>query len=292
MARLTRSAGVAVAALIAVFALLPVVGAAPRAQETKTVSIKDFRFDPATITVNVGDTVTWTNGDTVPHTATATDTSFDSGRLNNGQSFSFTFDKAGTFDYVCAFHDTMMGKVEVREAAAAAAPAAAPAQQAPTGTLEATDQAIAGGMVTVASVTAGQDGWVVVHLDEGGRPGKVLGQTAVKAGESANVKVQLSEEVPAGGALWPMLHIDAGTMGTYEFPGADVPVTAGGAPVMKKIMVTEAAAAQPAQSQAGTQAGAPAALPRTAGEELPIAVVLFASLLALLAGLALRSRRV
>src|SRR5438034_1302560 len=83
---------------------------------------------------------------------------------------------------------------------AVAAPAvAAPAQAEPSGTVDAADQAIVDGGITVANVTAGQDGWIVAHLDEGGKPGKVLGNTAVKTGENKNVVIKLSEDVPAGG---------------------------------------------------------------------------------------------
>jgi LPXTG-motif cell wall-anchored protein len=81
-----------------------------------------------------------------------------------------------------------------------------------------------------------------------------------------------------------MLHVDAGTVGTYEFPGADTPVRVGDQIVMKRFTVTEAGAAQaPAQ--------APANLPRTGGEELPLLIALLAALLALLAGAMLRTRR-
>jgi LPXTG-motif cell wall-anchored protein len=236
MSRRIRQIGVlVVASLLALFALLPAVGAAPRAA-TQNVVVKDFEFAPKEITVNVGDTVTWKNeGPNRPHTVTASDKSFDSGNLNVGQEFSFTFNTAGTFDYVCQYHDVMQAKVIVQGAAAA------PAQQA-TGSVDASDQAIANGEINVAKVTAGQDGWIVAHLDEGGAPGKVLGQTAVKAGDNADVKIKLSQDVPVGGKLWPMLHVDAGTIGTYEFPGADVPVPgADGKPVMKQITVTAAA---------------------------------------------------
>ncbi len=90
----------------------------------------------------------------------------------------------------------------------------------------------------------------MAHLDEGGKPGKVIGQTAVKTGDTKDVKIKLSEAVAVGGKLWPMLHIDAGTVGTYEFPGADAPVIVGGNVVMKQISVTAGAsgggqAAQP-----------------------------------------------
>ncbi|MFO7166578.1 MAG: cupredoxin family copper-binding protein [Chloroflexota bacterium] len=274
-------------ALVALFALLPVAGAAPRAAETVNVNIRDFAFDPAELTINVGDTVVWTNNDTAPHTATASDGSFDSGRLDNGQQFSFTFNSPGTFQYVCTFHDTMQATIVVMEAGAAA-PAAQPeapaAQPAPTGSVDAADQAVTNRTVTVANVTSSVDGWIVIHLDEGGQPGRVLGYAGVRAGDNPNVQVTLSEDVAAGTGLWPMLHVDAGAVGTYEFPGADVPVRdADGNVVMRMITVTGGDAAAPAQ--------APTELPRTAGGELPVALALLAALLALATGALLRSRR-
>jgi LPXTG-motif cell wall-anchored protein len=131
----------------------------------------------------------------------------------------------------------------------AAVAAAAPAMAEPSGSVDAADQAIVDSSITVANVTAGQDGWIVAHLDEGGKPGKVIGDTAVKKGENKDVKIKLSEDVPAGGKLWPMLHIDAGAIGTYEFPGPDAPVIVGGNIVMKQITVTAAAAAAPAAAE-------------------------------------------
>lgn len=77
------------------------------------VPIAQFAFDPASVSVAVGTTVTWTNIDTVPHTVTATDGSFNSGNLNPGDSFSFTFDGAGTFDYICNYHPNMTGTIIV-----------------------------------------------------------------------------------------------------------------------------------------------------------------------------------
>jgi len=246
----------AVIALLALFTLVPLAGAAPRAAETKNVTIKDFAFDPKTISVNVGDTITWMNDGPSPHTVTADDGSFDSGNLDKGGTFSHTFDKAGTFAYFCKYHGSkggtgMAGSITVAEAAAAAPTAApaAPAADAPSGTVDAADQAIVDSSITVANVTAGQDGWIVAHLDEGGKPGKVIGNTAVKKGENKDVKIKLSEDVPAGGKLWPMLHIDAGAIGTYEFPGPDAPVIVGGNIVMKQIAVTAAAAAAPAAAE-------------------------------------------
>jgi plastocyanin len=79
---------------------------APAAGGT-AVTISGFAFAPASVTVKVGDTVTWTNKDSVPHTVTAADGSFNSGSLAQGATFSFTFQKAGTFTYRCTVHPTM-----------------------------------------------------------------------------------------------------------------------------------------------------------------------------------------
>ena len=78
------------------------------------VEIRDFAFQPAQIEIAVGTTVTWTNNDTVPHTSTATDGTWDSGNLDQRQSYSHTFDEAGTHDYVCLYHPNMRGTVVVR----------------------------------------------------------------------------------------------------------------------------------------------------------------------------------
>jgi plastocyanin len=79
-----------------------------------SVEIKDFAFNPASITITTGTTVTWTNNDTVPHTVTAKDGSFDSGTISPGDSFTHTFDAAGSFDYACNFHPNMLGTVVVQ----------------------------------------------------------------------------------------------------------------------------------------------------------------------------------
>ncbi|MDT7858611.1 MAG: cupredoxin family copper-binding protein [Candidatus Aenigmarchaeota archaeon] len=77
------------------------------------VEIKNFAFNPETIKIKVGDTVRWTNKDSVPHTATADDGSFDTGYLSYGKSKSITFSKSGTYDYYCIPHPWMKGKVIV-----------------------------------------------------------------------------------------------------------------------------------------------------------------------------------
>lgn len=77
------------------------------------VHISNFTFGPKIATVKVGQTITWTNDDDIPHTVVATDKSFRSKVLDTGQSFSFTFTKAGQFAYFCSLHPMMTGKVVV-----------------------------------------------------------------------------------------------------------------------------------------------------------------------------------
>jgi plastocyanin len=80
------------------------------------VRIVDFRFEPSLLTVTPGTIVTWTNEDSAPHTATAEDESFDTGRLDKGESGEVTFDTSGTFDYICVYHPYMEGSVLVTDA--------------------------------------------------------------------------------------------------------------------------------------------------------------------------------
>jgi plastocyanin len=78
-----------------------------------SINIQGFAFSPENITVKVGTQVTWTNLDNVGHTATALDSSFDSGLLSNGESFTFQFDQPGTFEYRCTPHPSMRGIITV-----------------------------------------------------------------------------------------------------------------------------------------------------------------------------------
>lgn len=77
------------------------------------VSIDNFAFAPANLTVPVGSTVTWTNKDEEPHTVVANDGSFHSPGMGSQATFSYTFTKAGTFDYVCSIHPYMHATVVV-----------------------------------------------------------------------------------------------------------------------------------------------------------------------------------
>lgn len=85
-----------------------------KAVATDTVAIQNFAFSPETITVKVGAKVTWTNKDSAAHTVTGdSDDGPASGTLAQGASYSFTFNKAGTFSYECSIHPNMKGTVIV-----------------------------------------------------------------------------------------------------------------------------------------------------------------------------------
>ena len=80
--------------------------------EKNTVIIQNFSFQPAELTIQKGESVTWINQDSADHTVTGT--SFDSGSLSNGKVFKQTFNETGTFDYHCTYHPSMKGKVIVK----------------------------------------------------------------------------------------------------------------------------------------------------------------------------------
>jgi len=83
---------------------------------TAAVSMTGIKFVPDALTVTVGTTVTWTNDDTVAHTVTADDGSFDSGMIAPGGTFSFTFNTAGTYPYKCTVHlPDMIGTITVTQ---------------------------------------------------------------------------------------------------------------------------------------------------------------------------------
>ena len=82
------------------------------------MTIRDFEFSPSSVTVNEGDTITWTNEGPTVHTATAEDGSFDTGSLRKGESGSATFTSAGTISYICTPHPNMTGTVVVQAASA------------------------------------------------------------------------------------------------------------------------------------------------------------------------------
>src|SRR5688500_19228561 len=101
---------VMLAVLVAAGGFLSQVGPIAAHQEaTFEVQVIDFAFEPAAVTVPAGATVTWTNTGGRPHTVTADDGSFDSGRLDPGEQFSQTVDQPGAFAYLCGFRPAMQG---------------------------------------------------------------------------------------------------------------------------------------------------------------------------------------
>lgn len=77
------------------------------------VFIRSMAFDPSTITVAAGTTITWTNKDAVAHTVTSNTNLFNSGNLGTGKTFTFTFATPGTYSYYCSIHPSMIGSVTV-----------------------------------------------------------------------------------------------------------------------------------------------------------------------------------
>lgn len=89
------------------------VGPSSQAATTNAVTIDDMVFSPNTVKVSKGTKVTWTNKDNTVHTVTGVNGGPDSGNINPGKSYSFTFDTAGTFTYHCNLHSSMTGTVIV-----------------------------------------------------------------------------------------------------------------------------------------------------------------------------------
>jgi amicyanin len=87
-----------------------------QARSPVSASIANFVFEPKELIVTVGTTVTWVNTDDVPHTVTSTASPplFSSQALDTNDTFSFVFQTAGTYDYFCKLHPTMIGKVVVK----------------------------------------------------------------------------------------------------------------------------------------------------------------------------------
>ena len=99
------------ARLTAVAVLLPPTARKAQAQ-TAAVVIDNFTFNPPEVKVKIGDTVTWTNHDDIPHTVVSAG-KFRSKALDSDDSFSFTFTAAGDYKYFCSLHPHMTGMIKV-----------------------------------------------------------------------------------------------------------------------------------------------------------------------------------
>jgi len=121
-----RSFGARFAAAAILFVLVlaaagraPVIAAGkagdpPDNSAASAVTIDNFSFSPAEVTVAAGTTVTWTNNDDIPHTVASVDKKFKSQALDTGDKFSFTFRDPGTYEYFCSIHPKMVGKIVVK----------------------------------------------------------------------------------------------------------------------------------------------------------------------------------
>lgn len=202
--------------------------------QTEDIEIRNFAFQPDSITVGPGTTVIWTNYDNDQHTATSTEEIFDSGLLEEGETFEYTFEEPGTYEYFCRPHPFMTGEVIV------SAEAPQPAEP----VIVVTDQPIVNDTVTIDEVVSNGPGWIVIHVDEGDAPGPVIGYSPVGDGVNENITVDIETENSTE-MLHAMLHIDAGEIGVYEFPGPDIPADVEGEVVNVPFNVTE----MPAEEQ-------------------------------------------
>jgi plastocyanin len=84
-------------------------GAAPN-----SIEVKDFMFMPTTLSVNAGENVTWVNKDDEPHTVVSDTGLFRSAAMDTNESFSFKFDKPGTYHFTCSIHPRMVGTIVVK----------------------------------------------------------------------------------------------------------------------------------------------------------------------------------
>jgi plastocyanin len=117
-----RSVWIASGALAAIVAVLlflspsqsTAANAEPSAPASAQVKIDNFSFAPQSLTVPVGTTVTWTNRDDIPHTIVSTDGVFKSKVRDTDETFSYTFTKAGIYNYFCSVHPKMTGKIIVQ----------------------------------------------------------------------------------------------------------------------------------------------------------------------------------
>lgn len=120
-----------------------------------------------------------------------------------------------------------------------------------TGEIGVQDQTSDGTRVMVTSVTiTGSPGWLVVHRDANGQPGQVVGHTPVPEGHSTDVVVEFTSR-QSSGTFWPMVHVDTGTVGRFEFPhpgdrSIDAPVSVDGELVTERLQLTvQSATASP-----------------------------------------------
>jgi plastocyanin len=95
-------------------AAMAAIWAVSEAAAPNNIEVKDFMFMPTTLTVNAGAEVSWVNKDDEPHTVVSDTGLFRSGALDTDESFSFKFDKPGTYHFTCSIHPRMVGTIIVK----------------------------------------------------------------------------------------------------------------------------------------------------------------------------------
>lgn len=212
MRRLTRPRLTRITAASAVCAALALgLAATSTASSEVGVTIVSRAYQPPALTIEAGQTVTWTNRGFTPHTVTAIGGEFSSGRLNVGESFKVTFSTPGTFAYKCEIHPSMRGSVTVLAAGTSTLPGPiGPAQSVHVSLAKARG---AHGQLTLVHVEAAHpaarvvlelrspkaSSWRVVaraHLN-------ALGKATLSV--SANVRGRLRVVVEGSGGLPPLI---------------------------------------------------------------------------------------
>jgi plastocyanin len=102
-------------AMLAALALLQAgMGLTAPAEQADRIIVSDFMFQPTTLTIKAGSTVTWVNMDDEPHTIVSATGLFRSAALDTQETFSFKFDEPGTYLFVCSIHPRMTGTIVVQ----------------------------------------------------------------------------------------------------------------------------------------------------------------------------------
>jgi amicyanin len=110
---MTKSPTHGLRATLAILAVVAGLASGQAFAAEAQVKIANFTFDPPTLTVKAGTTVTWVNADDIPHVVSEKDGKFRSSALDTDDKFSQTFSTAGTVEYFCAIHPHMTGKIVV-----------------------------------------------------------------------------------------------------------------------------------------------------------------------------------
>jgi plastocyanin len=171
---------------------------------TSAVNIQNTAFAPATITIRVGDTVTWTNRDPFSHTSTSDTGAWDSHVVTAGSSFSFPFASAGTFAYHCAIHTFMHGTIVVQAVNTPTPQPTPPPTAPPTPVRTAPPTTVATAPPTLAPTDEPTAAPTTAAPTATPSPTTAATETPVVSASPSPVAVQLTP-APASGAPGPLL---------------------------------------------------------------------------------------